>query len=41
VPRFAATYGAAVLAHPHVREWLEAAQQEPWIIERFETADLV
>ena len=36
VPRFAAAYGDAVLAHPFVAEWIEAAENEPWIIEKFE-----
>jgi glutathione S-transferase len=38
LPRFAASYGEAVLAHPFVAEWLEAAQEEPWVIEKFESA---
>jgi len=37
LPRFAASYGEAVIAHPDVRAWLEAAQEEPWVIEKFET----
>ena len=37
IPRFAAIYAEAVLAHPFVREWLGAAQEEPWVIEKFET----
>lgn len=36
IPRFAAMYGSAVLKHPFVREWIEAAQDEPWVIEKFE-----
>ncbi|PTQ08588.1 glutathione S-transferase [Sphingomonas oleivorans] len=36
LPHFAANYGAAVLAHPWMVEWLAAAQEEPWIIEKFE-----
>ena len=36
VPRFAMAYGEAVLAHPFVAEWIESAQEEPWIIERYE-----
>lgn len=36
IPRFAATYCSAVLKQPHVREWIDAAQDEPWIIEKFE-----
>ncbi len=37
VPPFAATYMEAVLAHPAVAEWIEKAQEEPWVIEEFET----
>lgn len=36
VPRFAAAYMAAILDHPWMREWIEAAQDEPWIIENYE-----
>ncbi|MET0269084.1 MAG: glutathione S-transferase family protein [Sphingomonas sp.] len=36
-PRFAVAYMQAVLRHPHVAAWIEAAQDETWIIERFET----
>ena len=36
VPRFAAAYGDAILAHPFVAEWIDAAEDEPWIIEKFE-----
>jgi glutathione S-transferase len=36
VPRFAVAYMQAVLSHPHVREWIAAAQHEPWVIEQFE-----
>ncbi|RZM10228.1 MAG: glutathione S-transferase family protein [Sphingomonas sp.] len=36
VPRFAEQYMRAVLMHPHVRAWIEAAQDEPWVIEQFE-----
>ena len=38
VPRFAAAYMEAMLSHPWLREWLEAAQDEPWVIERYEEA---
>lgn len=38
LPRFAASYGEAVLAHPFVAEWIRAAQEEPWVIEKFEGA---
>ena len=37
VPRFAAAYMDAILSNAWVREWLEAAQEEPWVIERYET----
>ncbi|MEO6433334.1 MAG: glutathione S-transferase [Sphingomicrobium sp.] len=36
VPGFAATYMKAVLSHPHVIEWIEKAQDEPWVIEKYE-----
>jgi glutathione S-transferase len=36
VPRFAAAYMEAILHHPWMQEWVEAAQAEPWIIEQFE-----
>ncbi|ODU21810.1 MAG: glutathione S-transferase [Sphingomonas sp. SCN 67-18] len=36
VPRFAATYMEAIFAHPWMREWIDAAQQEDWVIEQFE-----
>ena len=36
VPRFAADYGAAILTHPFMTDWLKAAQDEPWVIEKFE-----
>ncbi|MDB5692224.1 MAG: glutathione S-transferase family protein [Alphaproteobacteria bacterium] len=36
VPRFAAAYMEAMLAHPWMREWIEAAQEEPWVIEQYE-----
>ncbi len=38
VPRFAAAYMEAMLAHAWVQEWYEAAQEEPWVIERYEEA---
>jgi glutathione S-transferase len=37
VPPFAALYMKAVLSHPHVDEWLDKAQDEPWVIEQYET----
>jgi glutathione S-transferase len=36
VPRFAADYIEAMLDHPWMREWMEAAQKESWIIEKYE-----
>jgi glutathione S-transferase len=36
VPRFAAAYMEAILSHPWMREWIEAAQEEPWVIEQYE-----
>ena len=36
VPPFAAAYMRAVLDHPHVAEWIEKAQDEPWVIEEYE-----
>lgn len=37
VPPFAAAYMKAVLSHPHVQEWIDQAQDEPWVIEEYET----
>ncbi|UAK24228.1 glutathione S-transferase family protein [Sphingomonas nostoxanthinifaciens] len=36
VPRFAVAYGEAVLAHPFVAQWIAEAQDEPWVIEKYE-----
>jgi len=36
VPSFAAVYIKAVLSHPHVAEWIDKAQDEPWVIEQYE-----
>ena len=36
VPPFALPYIKAVLTHPHVAEWLDAAQDEPWVVEQYE-----
>jgi glutathione S-transferase len=36
VPRFAAAYMEAILHHPWMLQWVEAAQEEPWVIERYE-----
>ncbi|WP_156679445.1 glutathione S-transferase family protein [Sphingomonas profundi] len=37
VPRFALAYMQAVLKHSDVQAWIAAAQDEPWVIEKFET----
>jgi glutathione S-transferase len=36
VPPFAASYMKAVLSHSHVMEWIDKAQDEPWVIEQYE-----
>jgi glutathione S-transferase len=36
VPPFAAAYMKAVLSHPDVIEWIDRAQDEPWVIEQYE-----
>ena len=36
VPPFAGAYMKAVLSHPHVAEWIDKAQDEPWVIEQYE-----
>ena len=36
LPRFAAAYGDAVMRYPDVMEWVEKAQDEPWVIEAYE-----
>ncbi len=38
VPPFAALYMKAVLSHPHVHDWIDQAQDEPWVIEEYEAA---
>lgn len=38
LPPFAEGYVNAVLGHSWVREWINAAQEEPWTIERYEEA---
>ena len=38
VPPFAGLYMKAVLSHPQVAEWIEQAQDEPWVIEQYEAA---
>lgn len=36
LPRFAAAYSQAVIAHPFVQDWIAGAQEEEWVIEKFE-----
>lgn len=36
VPPFAALYVKAVLSHPDVYDWIDKAQDEPWVIEQYE-----
>jgi glutathione S-transferase len=36
VPSFAGVYMKAVLSQPHVAEWIDKAQDEPWVIEQYE-----
>jgi glutathione S-transferase len=38
LPAEAEAYCNAVLAHPHMAEWIAAAEQEPWVIARLEGA---
>jgi glutathione S-transferase len=37
VPPFAGLYMKAVLSHPDVNDWIDKAQDEPWVIDRYET----
>lgn len=37
VPKFAQGYMDAVLSHPFMQDWIAGAQEEEWVIERFET----
>jgi glutathione S-transferase len=36
VPSFAGLYMKAVLSHPDVNDWIDKAQDEPWVIEQYE-----
>ena len=36
LPRFAAAYGAAVIGHPWMQQWIAEAQEEEWVIEQYE-----
>ena len=37
VPSFAGVYMKNVLSHPDVAEWIDKAQDEPWVIDQYET----
>ena len=37
VPPFAGLYMKAVLSHPHVNDWIDKAQDEPWVIDQYES----
>ena len=39
VPPFAAVYMKAVLSQPHVAEWIDKAQDEPWVIDKYEVEE--
>ena len=39
VPSFAAVYMKAVLSHPDVAEWIDKAQDEPWVIEEYDVGE--
>ena len=36
VPRFAAGYCEAMIAHPWMQEWIAGAQEEEWVIQQYE-----
>jgi glutathione S-transferase len=36
VPRFAQSYILAVLQHPFLQDWIAGAQEEEWVIEKYE-----
>jgi glutathione S-transferase len=36
IPRFAAAYASEMVAHPWMQDWIAAAQEEEWVIEKFE-----
>ena len=38
VPSFAGIYMKNVSSHPDVAEWIDEAQDEPWVIEQYEAA---
>lgn len=38
LPPVAEAYVTALLAHPHIADWLAAAQAEPWFVDKYEVA---
>ncbi|PVX31575.1 glutathione S-transferase family protein [Sphingomonas pokkalii] len=36
VPRFAQSYMLAILQHPFMQDWIAGAQEEEWVIEKYE-----
>jgi glutathione S-transferase len=36
MPPFAELYMKAVLSHPDVYDWIDKAQDEPWVIDQYE-----
>ena len=36
IARFAQAYIMAVIQHPYMQDWIAAAQEEEWVIEKFE-----
>ena len=40
VPQFALDYCRRVQAHPFMREWMDGAHAETWVIEKFESAPI-
>jgi glutathione S-transferase len=38
VARFAIPYMQAIMSHPFMQDWIAAAQEEEWVIEKFEGA---
>lgn len=36
LPRFATAYCEAVFSHRFVQDWIASAQEEPWVVEKFE-----
>ena len=36
LPGFAAAYMQTILEHDWIAAWMEAAEEEPWVIEQFD-----